>query len=59
MLGEGTKKLSKRDPESNLFHHRDRGFVPEGLINYLALLGWALFVVFVVQPWYIREVGTW
>ncbi|MCX7522048.1 glutamate--tRNA ligase [Microbacterium sp. STN6] len=40
VLGEGTKKLSKRDPESNLFHHRDRGFIPEGLVNYLALLGW-------------------
>ncbi|MGV7636531.1 glutamate--tRNA ligase family protein, partial [Mycobacterium kansasii] len=25
VMGEGNKKLSKRDPESNLFHHRDRG----------------------------------
>jgi glutamyl-tRNA synthetase len=41
-LGEGTKKLSKRDPQSNLFAHRDRGFIPEGLLNYLALLGWAI-----------------
>ena len=40
VLGEGNKKLSKRDPESNLFHHRERGFIPEGLDNYLALLGW-------------------
>ena len=40
VMGEGNKKLSKRDPESNLFHHRDRGFIPEGLVNYLALLGW-------------------
>lgn len=40
VMGEGNKKLSKRDPESNLFHHRDRGFLPEGLLNYLALLGW-------------------
>jgi glutamyl-tRNA synthetase len=40
VLGEGNKKLSKRNPESNLFHHRDRGFIPEGLDNYLALLGW-------------------
>ena len=39
-MGEGNKKLSKRDPESNLLHHRDRGFLPEGLLNYLALLGW-------------------
>ncbi|NNC11044.1 glutamate--tRNA ligase [Planctomonas sp. JC2975] len=40
VLGDGNKKLSKRDPQSNLFHHRDRGFIPEGLDNYLALLGW-------------------
>ena len=42
VLGEGTKKLSKRDPQSNLFLHRDRGFLPEGLLNYLALLGWSI-----------------
>src|SRR5690606_40145375 len=42
VLGEGTKKLSKRDPESNLFHHRERGFLREGLLNYLALLGWSI-----------------
>ncbi|MBX3094951.1 MAG: glutamate--tRNA ligase [Cryobacterium sp.] len=42
VTGEGNRKLSKRDPESNLFLHRDRGFIPEGLLNYLALLGWSL-----------------
>lgn len=42
VMGEGNKKLSKRDPESNLFHHRERGFIPEGLNNYLALLGWSI-----------------
>lgn len=42
VMGEGNKKLSKRDPESNLFLHRDRGFIPEGLLNYLSLLGWSL-----------------
>lgn len=42
VLGEGTRKLSKRDPQSNLFLHRDRGFIPEGLLNYLALLGWSI-----------------
>jgi glutamyl-tRNA synthetase len=41
-MGESSKKLSKRDPEANLFHHKDRGFIPEGLINYLSLLGWSL-----------------
>lgn len=42
VTGEGNKKLSKRDPESSLFHHRDRGFIREGLLNYLSLLGWSL-----------------
>lgn len=42
VMGEGNKKLSKRDPESNLFHHRDRGFIREGLLNYLSLLGWSI-----------------
>ncbi|MBV9514305.1 MAG: glutamate--tRNA ligase, partial [Mycobacteriaceae bacterium] len=42
VLGEGTRKLSKRDPQADLFAHRDRGFIPEGLLNYLALLGWSI-----------------
>lgn len=42
VMGEGNKKLSKRDPQSDLFLHRDRGMLPEGLLNYLALLGWGL-----------------
>jgi glutamyl-tRNA synthetase len=40
--GEGNKKLSKRDPEAHLFMYRDAGFLPEGVLNYLALLGWAI-----------------
>lgn len=42
VMGEGNKKLSKRDPESNLFNHRDNGIIREGMLNYLALLGWSL-----------------
>lgn len=42
VMGQGNKKLSKRDPESSLFLHRERGFIPEGLLNYLSLLGWSL-----------------
>ena len=42
VMGEGNKKLSKRDPEANLLGYRDEGFLPEGLLNYLALLGWAI-----------------
>jgi len=42
VMGQGNKKLSKRDPESSLFLHRERGFIPEGLLNYLSLLGWSI-----------------
>ena len=42
VLGEGTKKLSKRNPESSLDLYRERGFLPEGLLNYLSLLGWSI-----------------
>jgi len=42
VLGEGNRKLSKRDPESNMLGYRDRGYLPEGLLNYLALLGWSI-----------------
>ena len=43
VLGEeGTKKLSKRDPKADLFLQREKGFIHEGLLNYLALLGWSI-----------------
>ena len=41
VMGEGNKKLSKRDPESSLLMYKREGFLPEGLLNYLALLGWS------------------
>jgi glutamyl-tRNA synthetase len=42
VMGEGNKKLSKRDPEAHALAYRDQGFLPEGLLNYLALLGWSI-----------------
>jgi glutamyl-tRNA synthetase len=42
VMGEGNKKLSKRDPEAHMELYRDQGFLPEGLLNYLALLGWSI-----------------
>ncbi|MGD9954537.1 MAG: glutamate--tRNA ligase [Candidatus Nanopelagicales bacterium] len=41
VMGEGNKKLSKRDPQSSLNLYREEGYLPEGLLNYLALLGWS------------------
>jgi glutamyl-tRNA synthetase len=42
VMGEGNKKLSKRDPQAHVNLYREQGFLPEGLLNYLALLGWAI-----------------
>ncbi|MGW5189947.1 glutamate--tRNA ligase [Kribbella sp. NPDC004138] len=42
VMGEGNKRLSKRDKGSGLTEYVGRGFLPEGLLNYLALLGWSI-----------------
>ncbi|MET1060602.1 MAG: glutamate--tRNA ligase [Nocardioides sp.] len=42
VMGEGNKRLSKRDAGSGLSEYVDRGFLPEGILNYLALLGWGI-----------------
>jgi glutamyl-tRNA synthetase len=41
ILARDGAKLSKRKhPESNLIMFREQGYLPEALLNYLALLGW-------------------
>lgn len=42
VMGAGNKRLSKRDAGAGLAEYQERGFLPEGLLNYLALLGWAI-----------------
>jgi len=42
VMGEGNKRLSKRDRGSGLAEYIERGFLPEGILNYLALLGWGI-----------------
>ena len=42
MLGEGNRRLSKRDKGSGLAEYQQKGYLPEALLNYLALLGWAI-----------------
>lgn len=42
VMGEGNKRLSKRDKGSGLTEYIERGFLPEGILNYLALLGWGI-----------------
>lgn len=38
--GEDGKKLSKRTGDTNTLDYRDKGYLPEALLNFLALLGW-------------------
>jgi glutamyl-tRNA synthetase len=40
LVGESRKKLSKRKDDVSVADYRDRGFLPEAMVNYLALLGW-------------------
>lgn len=42
IVGEDRRKLSKRRGEVSVEGYRQAGFVPEALVNYLALLGWSL-----------------
>jgi glutamyl-tRNA synthetase len=41
VLGSDSKPLSKRHGATSVAAFRDQGFLPEALVNYLALLGWA------------------
>jgi glutamyl-tRNA synthetase len=40
ILGPDGRRLSKRHGATSIGEYRDRGFLPEALINFLALLGW-------------------
>jgi glutamyl-tRNA synthetase len=42
LIGDDKKPLSKRNGEVSVAWYRDHGFLPEALVNYLALLGWSL-----------------
>ena len=40
LVNEGRKKLSKRRDDVSMADYQARGFLPEAMVNYLALLGW-------------------
>ncbi len=40
LLDTQRRKLSKRAGEVSLLAYRDKGYLPEAMLNYLALLGW-------------------
>jgi glutamyl-tRNA synthetase len=41
VMGTDNAKLSKRNGEVSIAWYRDKGFLPEAICNYLALLGWS------------------
>ncbi len=64
VMGEDGGPLSKRHGASSIADFRDRGFLPEALVNYLALLGWAhpegrevLRLEEIVSAFSLRRVG--
>jgi glutamyl-tRNA synthetase len=40
ILGPDGKKLSKRHGAASISDYREEGYLPDALVNYLALLGW-------------------
>ena len=42
ILGADGKRLSKRHGATSVEAYRDEGYLPDALLNYLALLGWSL-----------------
>ena len=41
ILGKDKKKLSKRQGATSVFEYNDLGYLPDGVFNFLALLGWS------------------
>jgi glutamyl-tRNA synthetase len=42
IFGADGKRLSKRHGATSVEAYRDQGYLPEALLNYLALLGWSI-----------------
>lgn len=40
IVGTDMKKLSKRNGDTAISDYRDKGYLPEALLNFLVLLGW-------------------
>lgn len=41
ILGKDRSKMSKRHGSVSVTNYRDQGYLPQALVNFLALLGWA------------------
>ena len=42
LLGPDRDKLSKRHGATSILEYRDQGYLPEAVLNFMALLGWSL-----------------
>jgi len=42
ILGEDRSKLSKRHGATSIIEYRHQGYLPQAMMNFLALLGWSL-----------------
>jgi glutamyl-tRNA synthetase len=42
ILGTGRAKLSKRHGAVSILEYQEQGYLPEAMVNFLALLGWSL-----------------
>jgi glutamyl-tRNA synthetase len=42
ILGADHKKLSKRSGDTSVLDYVEKGYLPEAMVNFLALLGWSL-----------------
>ena len=65
VLGHDGKKLSKRHGALPLLTYREMGYLPEALVNYMALLGWSyddkadiLTVDQIIAAFTLERVGT-
>ncbi|NLC38766.1 MAG: glutamate--tRNA ligase [Clostridia bacterium] len=41
ILGKDRSKMSKRHGSTSVVQYREKGYLPEALVNFLALLGWS------------------
>lgn len=41
ILGKDRSKMSKRHGSVSVVHYREKGYLPEAIVNFIALLGWA------------------
>ena len=41
ILSKGGGRMSKRHGATSIFEYKNMGFLPEALVNYLSLMGWA------------------